>query len=60
MGCGCGGGGAKNAAARTSSRVTAFQVIVDGAPVGEFDSLPEARAEAGAVGGLVKVVSKSS
>lgn len=57
MGCGCNKAStAKNAAAR---RVTVYQVM-DGTNnmVGEFGTLPEARAEAVKVAGRVKVSTK--
>lgn len=60
MGCNCG----KSKTAQTSSvsaasrRVTVYQVMVDGSVASEFGALPEARKEATALGGRVKVTSK--
>lgn len=63
MGCGCGGkksnAGANIAPTTSTNRLTVYQVIKDTTVLKEFDNLREARAEAVAVGGRVKVTSKS-
>lgn len=61
MGCGCNKGkAAENVVARTS-RATIYQVLgSDQALVGEFSTLPEARAKAVEVNGRVKVTSKAN
>lgn len=55
FGCGCNKN--KTAVARTS-RQTVYQVVQDGAVMSEFGSLSEARNEAIAAGGQVRVSSK--
>lgn len=60
FGCGCnkkvsGSPGANMTATR---RVTVYEVQVNGNPVDEFETLPEARNKAVELGGRVKVSSK--
>jgi len=58
FGCGCNKGKALNTVTATN-RQTIYQVIgPDQAVIGEFASLPEARAKAVDVSGRVKVTSK--
>lgn len=59
MGCGCNKGkGGGNASYASSRRVTVYEVQVNGASVAEYATLPEARSQAVALGGRVKVSSK--
>lgn len=59
FGCGCQKGAAAKAVASTN-RTTIYQVVVDGAVTAEFASLPEARNEAIAKSGRVKVSTKAN
>lgn len=58
FGCGCGKKTITGEAISTSRRVTVYEVQVNNSSVGEFESLPQARAEAVKLGGRVRVTSK--
>lgn len=59
MGCGCQKKSAAGIAANAGPRrITVYAVMVGTDNVGEFTTLPEARAKAVEVGGRVKVSSK--
>lgn len=56
FGCGCSGkGAAASRAVMNTNRRTVYQVVVGGVVTAEFASLPEARQEAIAKSGRVKV-----
>ena len=57
-GCGCNKKTITGAPITTSRRVTIYEVQVNNNSVSEFESLPQARAEAVKLGGRVKVSSK--
>jgi hypothetical protein len=61
MGCGCGKKSAQAPGAGSAStrRATVYQVLSNNAVVSEHGTLPEARTAATAVGGRVKVTSKT-
>lgn len=60
MGCNCGKRGAAANQLNANRTSTVYQVLKDGSVDSEYGSLPEARKHAIAVGGRVKVTSKTS
>lgn len=59
MGCGCGKRGEAARQLNAIRTTTVYQVLKDGSVDSEYGSLPEARKQAIAVGGRVKVTSKT-
>lgn len=59
MGCNCGKRGSSAGQLNANRTSTVYQVLKEGSVDSEYQSLPEARKQAIAVGGRVKVTSKT-